>query len=96
MDALPTVLLEALALDRPIVSTALTGIPEIVGEEAGLLVEPGDDEAMARSIRALWDRIRSGHQDVGACRARASSLFDLQNNVARLHERFRATRSMPA
>ena len=96
MDALPTVLLEALALDRPIVSTTLTGIPEIVGDEAGLLVEPGDDEAMAHAIRSLWDRIRSGCQEAGVCRDRAARMFDLQSNVARLHERYRAARSMPA
>ena len=90
MDALPTVLLEALALDRPIVSTRLTGIPEIVGDETGLLVEPGDDDGMASAIRSMWDRIRTGRQEPGACRARATRLFDLRGNVERLHERIRA------
>ena len=36
-----------MALDLPIVSTRLTGIPEIVGDDAGLLVEPRDPDALA-------------------------------------------------
>jgi len=88
MDALPTVLLEALSHDVPVVSTRLTGIPEIVGEDGGLLVDPGDDEGLARAIRTLAERIRSGRQAVGCCRDRAARLFDLRTNVAALHERF--------
>jgi glycosyltransferase involved in cell wall biosynthesis len=93
MDALPTVLLEALALNIPIASTKLTGIPEIVGDEAGILVPPGDDAAMADAIRTLWDRIRGGAQPPGTSRARASRLFDLRTNVAKLRERFTASAS---
>jgi len=88
MDALPTVLLEALALDLPIVSTRLTGIPEIVGEDSGLLTAPGDDREFAVAIRSLWERIRTGEQPRGSCRARCERLFDLSENVAVLRERF--------
>jgi len=91
MDALPTVLLEALASDLPMVSTRLTGIPEIVGDEAGLLVEPGDDAGLAAAMRDLWGRIRSGEGPSGRCRARADRLFDLSKNVAQLRQRFAAS-----
>ncbi|MDH3626991.1 MAG: glycosyltransferase [Acidobacteriota bacterium] len=89
MDALPTVLLEALALGVPIVSTRLTGIPEIVDDETGVLVTPGDVAALARAIRSVVERSRehTGMQD--SCRARAGQLFDLSLNVAELHGRFR-------
>ncbi len=88
MDALPTVLLEALALDVPVVSTRLTGIPEIVGDEAGLLVEPRDDLGLGRAIRQLWAQIRSGAQTPGRVRARGERLFDLRTNVAVLRDLF--------
>ena len=81
MDALPTVLLEALALDLPAVSTRLTGVPEIIGGGAGVLCEPGDDLALSQSIQDLWSRIRSGEMTTGACRARAEKHFDLSKNV---------------
>lgn len=87
-DALPTTLLEALASDLPIVSTRLTGIPEIVGSEAGLLVEPGDTPGLARAIEQLWRNIQSGTVRRGAARSRAERLFDLRQNVSVLRERF--------
>ena len=86
MDALPTVLLEALAFDLPVVSTRLTGIPEIVGSEAGMLVEPGDERQLAGAIRSMWERIRDGRHTPGSARARAERLFDLRSNVSTLRE----------
>jgi glycosyltransferase involved in cell wall biosynthesis len=88
MDALPTVLLEALALDLPVVSTRLTGIPEIVGTEAGVLCEPGDDDTFAAAVCAMWERIKRGTQPRGVCRERAESRFDLARNVAVLRGLF--------
>jgi len=84
MDALPTVLLEALALDLPIACTTLTGQPEIVGDEAGVMSEPGDDAALAREMLGLWERIRSGRFPRGVARARAERLFDLRANAGAL------------
>lgn len=91
MDALPTVLLEALALDLPIVSTRLTGIPEIVGDECGLLCEPGDDMAFADSLCRLWEQIRDGRRASGVGRRRAERHFDLSRNVATLAGMFTRT-----
>jgi glycosyltransferase involved in cell wall biosynthesis len=81
MDALPTVLLEALALDLPVVTTTLTGCPEIVGDEAGVLVPPGDEQALAEGIQALWKRVQDGEVQPGVARARAERLFDLHVNA---------------
>ncbi len=53
-DALPTVLLEALACGLPIVSTPVTGIPEIVDHgRAGVLVPENDARATADAIAGL-------------------------------------------
>jgi glycosyltransferase involved in cell wall biosynthesis len=91
MDALPTVMLEALAQDLPLVATTLTGLPEIVGDEAGLLVEPGDDPGLAKALATLWARIQAGEVQPGTSRARAERLFDLRANVAQLRGRFQAS-----
>ena len=54
VDALPTVLLEALACGLPVVSTAISGIPEIVDSGSdGLLVPPDDAAAVADAVQGL-------------------------------------------
>lgn len=49
-DALPTALIHGLAAGRPIVASAVGGIPEIVPTDGGLLVPPGDPAALAAAI----------------------------------------------
>jgi glycosyltransferase involved in cell wall biosynthesis len=54
-EGLPNVLLESMAMRTPVVSTRLAGTPEVVHEGAtGLLVEPGDVDALANAIEHLW------------------------------------------
>jgi glycosyltransferase involved in cell wall biosynthesis len=86
MDALPTVLLEALAQGVPIVSTRVAGIPEIVGEDCGMLADPGDDVALARALRGVVERRKAGEFGRDTMRRRAEALFDLKSNVARLRD----------
>lgn len=50
-EGLPVVIMEALALERPVVSTMVAGIPELVTPgETGWLVPAGDVEALAQAI----------------------------------------------
>lgn len=53
-EGIPMALLEALALERPVVASAVGGIPEIVTHEAtGLLVEPKNEWALAIACLGL-------------------------------------------
>ncbi|WP_405373975.1 MULTISPECIES: glycosyltransferase [unclassified Microbacterium] len=53
-DGLPTVLLEAMASGTPCVSTAVTGIPEVIRDgRTGLLCEPGSVAELADALRRL-------------------------------------------
>ncbi len=88
-DALPTVLLEAIASGCPVVSTRVAGIPEIVDHEAnGLLIEPGDVPALATAIERLFAdpqlRARFGTH----ARRKAEERFDVTKNVAELYRFF--------
>ena len=55
-EGLPVVIMEAMALRRPIISTYVAGIPELVcPNEHGWLVPAGDAEALAEAMQACLD-----------------------------------------
>jgi glycosyltransferase involved in cell wall biosynthesis len=94
-DGLPTVLLEAMALGTPCVSTDVTGIPEVVRHEKnGLLVPQHDAEALANAIERLLNDRPLRVQLADQARRLIEAEFDSHRNAARLLEVFRsATRS---
>ncbi|WP_431299198.1 glycosyltransferase family 4 protein [Tabrizicola sp. BL-A-41-H6] len=56
MDGLPVVLVEALAMEIPTVSTQVSGVPEIVQDKVtGLCVPPHDSQALADAIAYMMD-----------------------------------------
>lgn len=53
-DGIPNVLLEAMAMELAVVSTTVSGIPELIEHNVnGLLAEPADPEALADAIRRV-------------------------------------------
>ena len=69
-DALPTALISTLASSRPIVATNVGGIPDIVGPDCGILVEPGDPVALSAGIAGMASAALSGSADFAdMCRA---------------------------
>jgi glycosyltransferase involved in cell wall biosynthesis len=59
MEGCPNVVLEALACGRPVVATRVGGIPEIMNEDCGRLIPPGDSAALANALASVleikWD-----------------------------------------
>ncbi len=84
-DALPTVLIEALASGLPVVSTPVTGIPEIIGHgQAGLLVPENDAAATAEALERLLSNGVLRRRLAIAGRRRAERLFDLEQTTGTL------------
>ena len=52
LEPLGQALLEAMACGRPVLATRVGGPPEFVPPEAGVLVDPLDDDALAEGLRA--------------------------------------------
>ena len=78
-DALPTVLVESLAMGLPSISTPVTGIPEILDQgRCGVLVPENDVQATANAIEALLkDRARQ-QRIAEEGRKRAEDVFDAE------------------
>lgn len=89
MEGLPVVLMEALAQGRPVVSTQIAGIPELVVPEVGWLVPAGDAERLGEVLDQALDtppdrlaamgwagaaRVRARH-DIGTEAAKLAALF---------------------
>ena len=80
-DNHPLAVLEALASGVPVVAPRVGGVPEQLTEETGVLVEPGDAEALARAIDDLLrDRERRGRMGEAAA-ADARTRFGLDRQV---------------
>src|SRR5213592_1708821 len=88
-DVFPTVIIEAMAAARPVVSTRLAGIPEsVIHGETGLLVSSGDTSGLSQALEQLIRdpelRARYGH----AGRARIEQNFRIEETVAPLLQIF--------
>lgn len=88
-DGIPTVLIEAMALGTPCVSTDVAGIPEVLRDgDTGLLVPPHDPRALAAAVgRPLRDADLRVRLAQGA-RALVETDFNVRPNAGRLRELF--------
>jgi glycosyltransferase involved in cell wall biosynthesis len=88
-DGIPNVVLEAMAMECPVVSTRHSGIPEaVVDGVTGILVEPGDPDALADALGRLLDDAPLGRAMGRRGRERVAQMFDLETNVRTLVTRF--------
>jgi glycosyltransferase involved in cell wall biosynthesis len=89
-DGLPNVIQEALALGTPVVSTDVTGIPEVVRDgETGLQVPQRDPAALASALeKLLLDSALRVRLATGARRL-IEAEFDIRRNTERRRAIFR-------
>src|SRR5213079_1062905 len=91
-DVFPTVIIEAMAAARPVVSTRLAGIPEsVVDGETGLLVPPEDTMALAEALGRLIQDAKLRLHYGRAGRERIEQHFRIEHTVAPLIELFGKT-----
>ncbi|NIU86109.1 MAG: glycosyltransferase [Nitrosopumilaceae archaeon] len=91
-DVLPTVLIEAMAMRVPVISTSISAIPEIIeNNKSGILIKQKDPDKLAVCLQRLLsnEQLQKKYSENG--RKRVKRLFDIEKNIpklARLFERY--------
>jgi len=84
-DGIPNVLAEAMAMELPVISTTVSGIPELVEKGvSGLLLEGSEPELLAQTILAVLESPEMGRRLGQAARARVAAIFDSRRNLDEL------------
>ena len=90
-EGLPVVLMEAMALRRPVITTYVAGIPELVrAGENGWLVPAGDVDALAAAIEDCLARPRRALARMGEARRATAccARHDVDTEAAKLADLF--------
>lgn len=91
-EGLPIVIMEAFALGRPVLSTTVAGIPELVDHECGWLVEPGNHDQLVAAMSAALEASPAELQKMGLRgRARVEQRHDRRVLGRQLHRLFGTT-----
>ncbi|MCP5023873.1 MAG: glycosyltransferase [bacterium] len=91
-EGIPVSLMEGMAAELPVISSRLSGIPELVEHDvSGLLAEPGDESTLADNLLrlAVDPNLRKRMGQAG--RTRVVSDFDLRNNARKLANKIRGS-----
>jgi glycosyltransferase involved in cell wall biosynthesis len=87
-DACPTVAMEAMAMERPVIGSRIGGLPDIIVDgKSGLLVEPGNVSALREALRALLvDPARRAQMGaIGRQRARLFTIGTIANQIEQIY-----------
>ena len=85
IDGIPVALMEAMAMGVPVVSTAVSGIPELIRDgESGLLARERDAASLADAIANLLTNAEETLQFTQAARRTIETEFEVTRNAERL------------
>lgn len=84
-EGLPMAALEAMAAGIPVLAFGLGGLPDLLGEGAGLLAPPDDEPALAAQLAAWLASTEAARQTLArAAHARVYARFGVAAGLARL------------
>jgi len=84
-DGIPNVFLESMAMGVPVLATRVSAIPEILEDGlTGLLVDPGEHEAMAQCMVKLLSDEELRHRIIAAARRRVREEFNNRELIQKL------------
>ena len=89
MEGVPVALMEAMASGVPVITSRLSGIPELVHDaRSGILVSPGDERALADAIHRLFQEKEVREQMGHYAQNDMMKEFQLAANVSKLRTLF--------
>ncbi len=90
-EGVPVVIMEAMATGLPVISSQLSGIPELVDDgRTGILTQPGDANALADALQKLYENPTLRFNMGRAGREKVLREFNMKINVAQLANLFAA------
>ncbi|MDR4477169.1 MAG: glycosyltransferase family 4 protein [Nitrospira sp.] len=93
-EGIPMVLLEALALRRPVVASRVGGIPEVLAHSySGVLVSPNNPEELATAIQSLIENPSKAVAFGSSGRSQVESEFSADLMATRTAEMYRTLRT---
>ena len=94
-EGLPVVIMESLAVGRPVITTIIAGIPELVEDhKSGWLVPAGDTARLAESMQAALECETRVLDEMGAHgRTQVRALHNIDREVKRLLEHIRTSQN---
>lgn len=88
-EGLPIVIMEAFALGRPVISTTIAGIPELVDSQCGWLVSPGNHAELVNAMRDALSATPDKIAELGReGRARVERVHDRRRLARELRDLF--------
>jgi glycosyltransferase involved in cell wall biosynthesis len=83
-EGLPLVALEAMALGRPLLATAVGELPSLLADGAGALCRPNDAAALARALVELLDQPVRREEQTARARQRVHEHYALERTAERI------------
>lgn len=91
-EGIPVSVMEAMVMRLPVVVTRVNGVPELVREGAGILVEPGDVRELTQALRRVAGMSPAERQEMGRRgRAIVAKEFDIRTQTRLLADMFFAS-----
>jgi glycosyltransferase involved in cell wall biosynthesis len=88
-EGIPNVVIEALAHQRPVIATAVSGIPELVTNgSTGWLIQPGDVKELGAALERIRRDPEGAYRIAQQGRRRVESEFDLVRSARAQLEKF--------
>ncbi len=86
-EGIPVAAMEAMAASLPVVATAVSGVPELVGDnKTGILVPSQNSAELARALLKLYNNPNLGIKMGIAGRAKVTTEFSIQNSALALYD----------
>jgi glycosyltransferase involved in cell wall biosynthesis/predicted O-methyltransferase YrrM len=91
VEGMPLAIMEAMAKGLPVIATAVSGVPEELGETGKLLPDPkvdpqGTISELAATIHAWCANSQLRHEIAESCKIRAQKLFKEERMISQIHE----------